>query len=252
MTNEFNRLFSSLFENSHNHISAIRALSTGHKGLSREEIATAARLNPGGLITAVLKELEESGFILSSPPWGRKKKGTIYKIADEYLLFYLKWIEPALKLSSAKNLKNYWSQQGNSASWQAWAGYAFERICLKHIDKIKQGLNILGVLSQESAWRYTPSKKLLENKKKGAQIDLVIHRADRTINLCEIKYCDKEYEITGEVKRSLEHKKRLFKEITKSKSQIFITMITPHGVNESQLYHAIIDNQLTFDCLFLP
>ncbi|MBF0433266.1 MAG: ATP-binding protein [Fibrobacteria bacterium] len=252
LANEFNRLFQSLFENSYNHIAAIKALSVSHKGLSRAELAPAANLNAGGLLTTVLRELEESGFIIASPPWGKKKKGTIYSIADEYIVFYLKWIEPALKLSSAKNLRNYWSQQGNSASWHAWAGYAFERICIKHIDKIKQGLNILGVLSQESVWRYAPPKTNKKDKTQGSQIDLVINRADRTINLCEIKYCDKEYEITDEVKRNLENKKRLFKEITKTKSQLFITMITPYGVKKDERYHSIVDNQLTFDCLFNP
>ena len=62
---------------------------------------------------------------------------------------------------------------------------AFEAVCLKHVAQIKKGLGIEGIKTEESAWRYVPGKGQNE---KGAQIDLLIDRKDRSINICEMKF----------------------------------------------------------------
>ena len=54
---------------------------------------TAAELPTGGSASAVLDELIEAGFVTRLEPWGKTKKDTLYRLADEYSLFYLKWIE---------------------------------------------------------------------------------------------------------------------------------------------------------------
>jgi len=33
----------------------------------------------------------------------------------------------------------------STPAWQAWSGYAFENLCLKHVPQIKQALGIGGV-----------------------------------------------------------------------------------------------------------
>ena len=80
-----------------------------------------------------------------------------------------------------------------------WCGLAFERTCLWHIEQIKKKLGISGVLTEEYAWRCQPDEK---SGTPGAQIDLLIDRADGIIDLCEMKYSDAEFAITergGEV-----------------------------------------------------
>ncbi len=56
-------------------------------GLTREEIIKEARFTTGGGMTKVLKELMESGFIAGYVPFG-KGGNEIYKLSDEYSLFY--------------------------------------------------------------------------------------------------------------------------------------------------------------------
>lgn len=61
--------------------------------------------------------------------------------------------------------------------------------------------------------------KKKENKKKGAQIDLVIDRADNCINLFEIKFCNGNFLITKSYADNLNYKKLCFQEQTKTKKK---------------------------------
>lgn len=106
-------------------------------------------------------------------------------MGDEYSRFYLQWIEPSKALSSHEKAKNFWMQQRNSPSFHNWAGYAFENVCIKHVAKINQALGISGILTSISSWSCQADS---QRNLPGAQIDLVIKRADNTINLCEMKF----------------------------------------------------------------
>lgn len=244
---EFNRLYSSLFDNHRNHLKVIRALAKVKKGMNRNDLLKKAQLPNGGDTTLVLNELEESGFIQKYSHFKKKIKGSIYRLNDEYSLFFIYWIEPVKSKIRTGSEQNYWMQNMNTASWNSWAGYAFESICLKHIAEIKKALGISGVLTYESAWRYVPEK---DSSVRGAQIDLVIERADRVINVCEIKYSHDEYSITKDYKTILENKKRLFKKITKTRYQVFLTMISPYGMKKNEHFIASVDNQITVDRFF--
>src|SRR5690606_12088413 len=90
---EFKNLYQSLFNNADQHETIIRALAKKSKGLTRDEIIKASKLTSGGTTTKMLKELEESGFIVQYIPFGKTVNESIYKLADEYSLFYLKFVE---------------------------------------------------------------------------------------------------------------------------------------------------------------
>ena len=66
----------------------------------------------------------------------------------------------------------------------AWAGVAFERVCLLHIAQLKKALGISGVKTAVCSWQHQAD----EVYGKGAQIDLLIDRADNVVNVCEMKY----------------------------------------------------------------
>jgi len=245
LNEEFHRLYSSLFKNYHNHIKIIRSLASAPKGLTRGELLNKAKLSAGGESSILLQELKESGFISSYSTFKKKSRDCFYRLTDEYSLFYLKWIEPATFTESIDT--NYWLRISESHSWLSWAGYAFENICLKHIQKIKVSLGISGILTTESQWEYKPQNG---TDKKGAQIDLIIARADKTINLCEIKFCKDIYSISSEYAEKLEYKKTIFREKTKCKDLLLTTMITTYGVKENSNYLASVNSQKTMDILF--
>lgn len=138
---------------------------------------------------------------------------------------------------------DYWSKICKGPKWHEWAGHAFENICLKHIDHIKIALGISGVLTEESHWHYS-------NHEEGAEVDLLIDRADDCINLIEIKFCNDEYVIDRDYAEKLERKKRIFQKVTQTRKVIFLTMITPYGVKKNDHYIGLVDQQLTIDHLF--
>lgn len=244
---EFNRLFRSLFDNFETHVSVIRALAQTLSGLVKNELLAKTKLPSGGTSSHVIRELEEAGFIAYMPSFGRQKTGGKYRLIDEYSLFHLVWVAGARRTSIEGVDKNYWLKKQNSKTWNAWAGHAFENICLKHAAKIKSALGISGVGTEESGWSYVPAKG---RKEHGAQIDLLIDRADNCINLCETKFHDAEFVVTKEYAKKLENKKRVFKERTGTRKTLFTTLITTYGTAKNEHAVSVVDNDLTMDDLF--
>lgn len=242
LTKEFTFLYDSLFDHSSQHELVIRALADNGAGLTRQEIIQATKLSSGGGITRVLKELEESGFIKPYIPFQKTANETIYKLSDEYSLFYLKFIAGATAMGPGT-----WLSQFMTQSYKSWSGFAFESVCQKHTDQIKEALKIGGVQTGISTWRHVPPKG---SKMKGAQVDLLLDRKDNIINLCEMKFYKDEYTIDKEYADDIDRKVQIFKKETKTKSTIFPTMITTYGVKKNSYYTGRIQNEVVMDDLF--
>jgi len=133
-------------------------------------------------------------------------------------------------------------QYSSTPSHSAWSGFAFERVCLLHSTQIKQGLGIAGVLTEISAWQSRETDL-------GAQIDLVIDRNDRVINLCEAKFSSEKYAIDKKIDGDLRNKRAVFKQETKTRKTLQTTLITPYGLVQNA-YANQITSQLTMDDLF--
>lgn len=241
LRDEFDKLYASLFERPDRHVRIVRALGGRPQGLTRGQLAEVAGLSSGGGMTRLLSELEQSGFILRSPQLGQPTKEAIYRLIDEYSLFYLKWIEHHLGRG-----EQVWLNRRGSPAWLAWSGYAFEGVCLKHVALIKRALGIGSVETTESAWRHRSS----DRAERGAQIDLVIDRKDMTINLCEMKFADGEVVIDKRYTAELRHKRDVFRRVTATRKTLLTTMITTHGVADNAYAHDVVDSALTMDALF--
>ena len=237
---EFDNLYGSLFTHPERYENIVKILASTWKGLNRNEIVKATTMKDGGGLTSILQELEQSGFITSYVPFNKKRKATLYRLTDNYSLFYLKFIQPL-----ATNQANSWQSLSQSQSWKSWSGYAFENICLQHIEKIKAALGIAGVHTQQ----YSFFAKATETVK-GTQIDLLIDRQDNVINLCEIKFYNDEFSISKSYAENLQHKKRIFKRLSKTKKQIFITLITTYGLSPNKHSLGLVDNVLALKHFF--
>ncbi len=238
--NEFNEVFASLFDNYTDHASIVRALASKWKGLTRAEILNQTKLTDGGGFNRTLKELEASSFIMNLPPLFNKKKGTIYRLSDEYSRFYIHFID-----GQQYSVKNWLAFQTSSKIYTAWQGYAFENICIKHAESIKICLGIHGIESSVNSF-YAPSNK----NNPGLQIDMLIDRADNVINICEIKFYNKTLRVDVDFSEKIRIKSTLFKELTKSKKSIFNTLITTYGVDTSAYNSGEIQNYIDMSCLF--
>lgn len=230
LVNEFNKLYESLFDNSHKHINVIRALAKKPRGgIKHGDLLKAAGLLPGGASSTLLEELEEAGFIMSQTAFGKKSRERIYRLIDEYSLYYLRWISPVKEDILRHFDPDYWNKQYATPTWYEWAGHAFENICLKHSFNIKKKLGISGITTKESHWQYLPSEKDV----KGAEIDLIIDRGDLCINLCEMKFSNDLFIIDKNYAQNLENKRNVFREQTKTKKSLFTTLITTFGLKNN-------------------
>ncbi|MEO0040676.1 MAG: hypothetical protein RL329_124 [Bacteroidota bacterium] len=242
LIDEFKNLYEALFEQADKHIAIIKILANKPSGMTRTELMAACQLSTGGSLTKLLDELRESGFIAEYIPFQKTSKDMIYKLCDEYTLFYLKFIDGSKSTGAGT-----WMSKSASASWKSWSGLAFEQICMKHIPQIKKALGISGVYTEQSVWRYMPKKD-----EKGAQIDLLIDRQDNCINLCELKFSTTPFVIDKFYAAALKDKQNVFLEKTGCKKTIFITMLTTFGVKMNEHYLNTIQNQQMMPILFDP
>lgn len=229
---EFDDVFDSLFDTSSYHKMIIDVLATGvKKGMSRNTLLEKCGVASSGRFSQTLTELEISGFILKYDAYRGKSKETLYRIYDEYCLFYLQFMKPFKG--------NSWTQLYQKSEYQIWCGYAFETICLKHSTEIKRALKIEGIASKNYAWSNA-----------NAQVDLVIDRDDNWVNLCEMKFYNDEFVIDAAYLKRLETKKRAFKQDKGGRKGIFLTMLTTHGVKSNKYNSAVVDCDLEIGCLF--
>ncbi|MGB0838543.1 MAG: AAA family ATPase [Chitinophagales bacterium] len=238
---EFNNLFNALFSKAERHISIVKAISTKAKGLTRQEIVELTKLSSNGQTTKLLNELEESGFIRKYIPFQKKKRNSLYQLIDFYTLFYLRFIQKANPYD-----QNIWINSLETSSYRAWSGYAYEQICLYHIQQIKEALGIAGIYTQTFSWRSTSKNP----KQKGAQIDLLIDRRDHVINLCEVKFSIAPFVITKSYAAQLQQKISIFKAETGTNKAIYLTMISTYGVTQNTYAMNLVRNNLTMDALF--
>ncbi|MDO5139035.1 MAG: ATP-binding protein, partial [Oscillospiraceae bacterium] len=237
--NEFNHLYQTLFENSTQYINIVEALSTKRRGLNRNELIKATGLADNGQLSKMLADLIHSDFVRACSRFG-KTRDVCYQLRDYYSWFYFRFIR-----GYNGRDEHYWNHTYGSPAKNVWAGLTFEQVCKDHIRQIKQKLGISGVLSEESVW----SSKGSETHG-GAQIDLLIDRRDHVIDLCEIKYAEKEYLIDKEYDQSLRNKREAFRAVTNTRKTIQIVMLTTYGV-KSNKYSSIVSDQVVLDDLFL-
>lgn len=238
---EFSSLYPALFVHSEQHIAVVRALAQSHQGLTRKDIVKIGRLSEGGSTSGVLEELEQSHFITSYAPFGKRGKETLFRLTDEYSLFYLRFIEGHKSRS-----EDTWNHLSQTQSAKIWAGYAFESLCLKHVPQIKKALGISGVYTEQSAWRYvaqTPDED-------GAQVDLLLDRKDHCINLIEIKFSGDVFTVDKAYAAALRTKRSVFMEKTGTRKSVFFTLLTPFGAKTNEHYLSMVQNQLTMEALF--
>ena len=229
---EFDRLMDTLFANPAKYIRVVEALHTKKQGMTREAVASLIDFGNGGNLTRILSELEECGFIRKYKPFGKGKNGALYHLTDPFTAFHLTFIR---KTDSG----NYWSSFTDNAGHRAWSGYAFEQVCFAHIKQIKEALGITGVLTDISSW-------ISRGDGKGAQIDLVIERGDRVINLCEIKFAKGPFEIDRAYDLALRGKIEAFRNETKTRKALHLTMITTYGVKPGK-YSGLVQSEINMD-----
>lgn len=235
---EYHRLFSSLFRNAQPYQDIITLLAKKSAGMTREEISNTLHIANNGKLGDMLADLIYCDFLRKYNVREKKIKSNsaIYQLTDFYTIFY--------NFFASKNTveEHFWSRNINASEVKTWYGLAYERICQAHIPQIKKALGISSVRTEYYSWR---SKTM----QAGAQVDIILDRADDTINLCEVKYSDHEYSLDKEEYFKICHRIEAFEQETQTRSTVLPTMITTFGLSKG-MYNDHITIQLTLDDLF--
>jgi uncharacterized protein len=236
LKHEFQNLYRALFDNYEKYEAIIKALSKKQKGLTRQEIMTATKLSNGGGLSRMLNELEESSFIKTYQPYNNEKKEALYRLVDEYSIFYFQF-------NPSKNEAGSFIQQSQTAKYKSWAGFAYEALCMKHIEKIKEALGISGIFTTENSYYF----KGIDD---GFQIDLLIDRNDNAINVCEAKFYNAEYELNKKEAQILRNRVEAFRKNTKTKKYLVPTLLTTFGLKINEHSIGLIEKVITMNQLF--
>ena len=220
MRREFHRLYKTLFTNPNPYITIIEALFSKKKGLSRDEIAQ-----------IIGKESSKKKI---------SKQSGLYQLTDFYTAFYLQFVK------GIENDEHFWAKSQNTPTVNTWRGLAFERVCLAHIPQIKKALGIEAIKTTYYTWRSLTSENEGDRQ---AQIDLIIERADRMVNLCETKYSATNYLIDKEEHLKFQNRIVRFQQETAYSGGIIPVFITPFGLQRNA-YSEYIINCVILDDLF--
>ncbi|MBQ3801880.1 MAG: AAA family ATPase [Treponema sp.] len=236
---EFDHLYKTLFSNSDSYIKIVEALSSRRIGLSRKELVEKTKMSDNTQLSKMLKNLVDSGFVREYPFYGNKKRLAMYQLSDYFTMFQLRFVRGKRGLD-----ERFWSNSLDNPARKAWAGLTFEQLCKDHIRQIKRKIGIAGVLSSESSWFVQA-----DEDHDGAQIDMLIDRRDRVINICEMKFAGDEYVIDKDCDADIRRKISRFTEVTGTRKALQLTFITTYGV-KLNMYSQRISSQVTLDDLF--
>ena len=243
LVREFNNIFTDLFSRKSAAYKKIATtLADGPKELV--QICQSLGQSRGGIRNKYLGDLIKAGFIQRDFSWdvsiGKEGKLSKYRLSDNYLRFYLKYISPNLSkiekgtfaLSSITNLPN----------WEGIMGLQFENLVIHNRKIIWQLLD----LSPEDIVMDGPFFQRSTGRQPGCQIDYMIQMKFQTIYICEVKFSKKP--ITKKVIAEMEEKRRRLK-IPRHFS-VRPILIHVNGVEESVLDERYFDQVLNFSDLF--
>lgn len=238
---EYDHLFKALFDFPETYIKIVSALADGEKaGMNLSDLLTATGEAKNGDFGEKIEELEACGFVRRYVPFDKKKRGTLIQLIDNFTLFYHKYLKPF------PTDPHFFSSSLETGSWRSWSGLAFERICLQHTEQIKKALQIGGVRTEVCSFRCVKDKR---RHIEGCQIDLLIVRNDKTINMCEMKFSNKPYVVTEEDVDDMETRKSDLRAATRTDFAICPTLIAFPSVKRNA-YSDEYTSIITSDDLF--
>jgi uncharacterized protein len=237
LANEFEHLFNSLFGEGGLHKTIVEILCKHRYGMQRDMLLSKLNIQSSGWFTNIIEDLVSSGFLQVQQQFGKKSKEAVIKVVDNYCLFYVNF-----KKSNKYIAKNFTS---NSSAWKTWSGLTFENICFFHQKQILLALGINGISTAVYQWQHKGDETM-----SGAQVDMLIHRSDGSIHLCEIKFNENPFIVTKKYAIEMRSKISSFSYFSTNRDTTFVTFICAGGVVNNTEYASLVDSNITLDDLF--
>lgn len=236
---EFEQIFHDIFsKRSHVYKNILENIL--QKKYSYEEICENLQVEKSGLISEYLADLEAAGFIKRDFTWdinnGKSSKLSKYRIGDNYVRFYLKYIAPNQDLIIRGSFieRSITSLPG----WQSIMGLQFENLVLANRNAVQKKLNI----RPDDLIYDNPFFQTKTSKRHGCQIDYLIQTRFDTIYVCEIKFSRHpiHVEVINEVKQKISNM------VLPKHVSIRPVLICVNGVTEDLLDERYFANIINF------
>ena len=248
MRREYKRLYSTLFNSPDSYTAIVSALSKVRHGLTRNELRKSLGKDSSGSLSKKLEDLVNCDIIRKYVVREKnvKKNSAIYQLTDFYSIFYLTFVP------RAKAETGYWTNHIGTSEVNAWLGLSFERLCMAHVSQIKHALHIDHIATKFYSWRGKRAISGTEqdlNVAKKPQIDMILERADRIINIMEMKYSESEYTLDKEENGKIRRRVEAFRKETGVKEALWSALVTTYGLTNG-IHSSTFVATITMDDLF--
>ncbi len=183
--NEFDRIFSDIFgRRSEIYRKIVSHLVLGSANLN--DLLTHSEKAKTGDFSAYLNDLVLAGFVSRDYTWhlasGELSKLSSYRLKDNYVRFYLKYIQPNRGRIEKKAFEK--TSLASLPGWETMLALQFENLV---INNARELINLLGTPLDEVVF-FNPFFQRKTKRQSGCQIDLLIQTKFNTLYLCEIKF----------------------------------------------------------------
>lgn len=183
-------------------------------GFARKELVDALGIKDGNGFSTVLSGLEDCGYIRRYENPYRTGRKAMYQLTDPFLHFSMHFI--------GEGRPTDWLSYLDTPSYRTWRGHAFEMVCLCHLPQIEHALSLSSMTLREFPWSGN-------GEMGGAQVDLVIERADRITYLCEMICTDAPFSVSTTYRKELASKMTVFKEATATRNSVQLVLVSAAG-----------------------
>ncbi len=190
LVEDFNKIFNVFFlSNSPLYKEIVSVLVEGSK--ENKEICDLLDISQTGRISQYLNELKLAGFISREASWdikGAIDKVRLYKyrLSDNYLRFYFKYIEKNLNRIEQDSF--HYKSLNTLPEWSVIMGLQFENLVLNNREFIWKKLDLLpdDIVVDNPYFQRKTTQQL------GCQIDYMIQTRFNCLYICEIKFSQTE------------------------------------------------------------
>lgn len=183
--NDFKQIFSdSLQKDNELHRKIVKLLANGI--MTQSKLTELAGTTSGGRMSDCLEDLTLAGFITKHYVWklstGTATNSYCYRLSDNYLRFYLKYILPNAEKIISGHFQ--FSSFDNLPAWSSIIALQIENLVLNNRQEIIKRLNI----PNEEIVCDGPYLQRKTKARPGCQIDYLIQTKFGGLYLCEIKF----------------------------------------------------------------
>lgn len=238
MVDDFDKIFHDLFEKK-DYIYKRIILSLQDGPLSYDAIAASTEYTKSGRLSKYLSNLVQAGFITEDKAWSLKTGNalnlSVYRLSDNYIRFYLKYIASRKDKIARRQIKTL--TLSSLPGWETIMGFQFENLIINNRHELYKLLNI----APENIVYDNPFFQRKTTRQKGCQFDFLIQTKFNTIYAVEIKFSKQKikYNIIDEVRNKISN-------ISLPRgTAVLPVLIHVNGVVDSVVeegyFHAIID-----------